>query len=256
MPTNTVRYKFDRSMPGIFYEIYFPKKAAYYGAIFAALRDGFNPTQVVDYLKEDVKALRHNFAAYPELFTPNYYKQNKRRVPRLPTQQQMLKRIDGYKSRIEGYSVYSVDGMFFDSSNSREYEESTQVVRLMFRFKSSLEAEARENNCLDCLRDVCRWVIDSKTRSDTYAAWHKNNKKAFRKCHSQWKKKKWSFVDRYFKTIAKEAIKWVHDCALFVFCYLVKKFSDGVLQTGKQEQEIWIASFFNLNVNAIVRHEL
>lgn len=57
------------------------------------------------------------------------------------------------------------------------------------------------------------------------------------------------FVKKYFIVIAKEVDKWRDDCALFVFGYLVNKFAGKVIFEQKDEDEIWVASFFNLTLN-------
>ncbi len=48
--TEKTRYVFARSEQSIFSEIYFPKRAAYYGTIFNALRYGYREAVVKRYL--------------------------------------------------------------------------------------------------------------------------------------------------------------------------------------------------------------
>src|SRR3989344_3840204 len=61
------------------------------------------------------------------------------------------------------------------------------------------------------------------------------------------------YAERHFSKIAMEVRKWIEDCALFTYGYLVRKFSEKVLETKRIEEEIWITSFFNVTVNAIKR---
>lgn len=59
-------------------------------------------------------------------------------------------------------------------------------------------------------------------------------------------------MQRYiFQSIARAAAKWIDDCALFIFGYLVGNFSQNVLDRNKKEEEIWVASFFELTLNVI-----
>ena len=54
-------YLLQSNDSGIITEIYFPKKAAYQGAIFDALRKGFFQADVISYLKGNVGALLEEF---------------------------------------------------------------------------------------------------------------------------------------------------------------------------------------------------
>lgn len=70
MPEKT-RYIFARSEQSIFSEIYFPKRAAYYGTIFNALRKGYDEEVVKIYLRDNVQELLNDFRDYLALFDQN-----------------------------------------------------------------------------------------------------------------------------------------------------------------------------------------
>lgn len=73
--------------------------------------------------------------------------------------------------------------------------------------------------------------------------------------HSPWPRRKAAFARQYFSPVAKEVEKWIDDCALFVFGYLVRTFAENVLAEKKREEEIWVTSFFTLGVNIVKRIE-
>lgn len=156
MPKKT-RYVFARSEQSIFTEIYFPKRAAYQGTIFNALRRGYREAHVKKYLNDHIEALLNEFKSYPALFDPN----DLATIPRIKAPvslKEAKERVRIYKSPFEGWSVYSVDGVFFDKKG-KMYEEATQVVRIMFRFTSSFTDVAREVDCGDVLRCILFWLI-------------------------------------------------------------------------------------------------
>ncbi len=245
-------YQFARSGRGIFTEIYFPKRAAYYGTIFDALRYGYNEDRVKEYLRVNVKALLQEFQAFPSLFDPNEYTATSRRKA-MPSIEEAYKRIDMYHSPFQGWSVYSVDGVFFDEG--KPIEEATQVVRLIFKMESSFTNQAAEAGCLDVLRSTLFWVIGQQGRPDEHKGWSKTEMAHYLNRHAPWAKQKRAFVQKYFTDIAKEAAQWTGDRALFIFCYLVRQFWEQVLKEEMYEAEIWVASSFDLQLNVIKRIE-
>src|SRR3989338_2115943 len=249
-----IRYEFARSEQSIFSEIYFPKRVAYYRAIFDALRHGYNETLVKVYLDNNIEALLNEFKRYPALFDPHDY--NKIRRIRIPVSIAEAKnRIEMYKSPFEGWSTYSVDGVFFDR-NGKMYEEATQVVRIMFRLKSSYAETASETNCGDVLRAILFWIIARQGRPYEHKMWSKGEEQQFIRSHTPWSKRKRLFVGQYFADIARETNKWIDDRALFIFAYLVRQFADQVLAEKLYEEETWISHFFDKNFIVISRIKL
>lgn len=246
------RYVFNRSDCGIFAEVYFPKKAAYQGAIYDALREGYDEQHVKRYLSDNVTELISELQNYEDVFDPDQYDREEE-VEGVPiTKQDAIRRIQNYSPIFKGYSVYSVDGVFFDDVG-KAYEEATQVIRLMFRFSSRLKPQAIEAGCPDVLRRISHWVISKDIRVVKKPRWHRHEKQEFLDRYQYWPPKHRAFAEAHFEDVAKEAKKWVDDCGLFVFGYLVRRFSQHVLKECLSEEEIWVASFFDLGVNVVKR---
>jgi hypothetical protein len=245
------KYVFSRGERGVFAEIYFPKKAEFQGTIFRALQDGYKEATVKTSLERNLSALVADFADYPaDLFDPYRYGIiQKPKRPESPAAK-ARKRIAMYVSPFKGWSMYEVDGVFFNR-RGRPYEERTQVVRLMFRFQSPHLRLARKRNCEDVLRAILYFIIGTRGHISEEMVWSEGCKQRFLRMHEWPDSVKKGFAERNFARIAKSTLKWIDDCALFTFGYLVKEFSQQVLQTGRLEEEIWVTSFFDLTLNVI-----
>jgi len=249
MPTAEKVYFFNSSERSLFVEIYFPKRAAYYGAIFGALSKGYDEKLVKKYLLDYAPALINEFQAFPDLFKPSRYTSTKfSRTP--PTVDEVLEQIEMYKSPFRGWSTYSVDGVFFDDTG-KPIEEATQVVRLMFRFESSLAKLAIEEECHDVLRAILFWVISQHGRLYSHKVWGKEEQAQFIARHKPWPKQQLAFAKKYYADIALETGKWLDDREIFVFCYLVRNFWRKVVREEMREDEIWVASLFDLVLNVV-----
>lgn len=246
------RYVFARSEQSIFSEVYFPKRAAYQGTIFDALEDGYTEGKVKRYLRRNIQKLLNDFRAYPALFDPNDYI-TARRVKTPVSVAKAIKRIEMYKSPFKGWTVYSVDGVFFDDETKKMYEEAVQVVRIMFRFESSYAEVAARASCSDVLRCILFSIIARQGRLYNHKLWGKAEERWFIENHKPWPRKKLVFAKRYYAPIAAEVNKWIDDRALFIFAYLVKKFAGKVLAEQLYEKEIWVTNLFDQNLNIIRR---
>ena len=225
-------YPFSISERIVFAEIYFPKRAAYYGAIFNALRYGNDVVKVQRYLEQNAAALLEEWQGYPALFDPHQYESDVHRKKRC-TVEEAKERIAMYVSPFTGWSTYSVDGVFFGEGD-KVYEEATQVIRVMVRFANtesykSLHREAEEAGCSDVLRSILYWVISRIGRLNEETGWAPAEGKIFLRDHTSWTKEKRAFAQKHFVSIAKEAQRWVDDCYLFLISYLVRKFAENVL---------------------------
>jgi len=248
------RYIFARSEQSIFSEIYFPKHAAYQGTIFDALKDGYSERVVKKYLRDNVPELLNDFRDYPALFDPQDYSRE-RRVKTPVSVSDALKRIKMYKSSFKGWSIYSVDGVFFDDETKKMYEEAVQVIRIMFRFESSYTAMAAQAGCGDVLRCILFSIIARQGRLYEHKLWGKAEEKQFITSHEPWPKNKRAFVKCYYTPISREVNQWIDDRALFIFAYLVKLFAGKVLVEQLYEKEIWVTNLFDQNLNVIRRTE-
>lgn len=247
------RYVLGRSERAIFGEIYFPKRAAYQGTIFNALRHGHDEHTVKKYLQDNAEDLLEELGQFPRLFDPHYYETTKLKKVSL-TVEGARERFGMYQSSFRGWSTYSVDGVFFDREG-RMYEEATQVVRMMFRFESSFTAQADNTRCSDVLRSILFWAISRQARPADTKPWSPAEQRRFIEEYAPWTKRKRAFIQRHFADITKEIAKWIDDTGLFVFGYLIRQFSEQVLTERLYEEEIWVASFFNLTLNVVRRTE-
>ena len=255
MPTSDIVYHLARSERGISTEIYFPRKAAYQGAIFDALRLGYKEGIVKQYLEKNAKALLGELGGdYPRLFNPHRYGESPLNKSEKLSPGMAKKRIGMYKSPFQGWSMYTVDGVFF-GEDDKVFEETTQVVRLMFRFRSSFQAEAEAAHAKDVPRAILFWVMARRGRLNEHVAWNADEEERFLEELTPWPVGKLAFAKTYFIPIVKEVQKWIDDCALFLFGYLVRSFSAQVLAEGMYEEEIWIASFFHFTLNVVRRQE-
>lgn len=171
------------------------------------------------------------------------------------TKEEAIQRIELYSSPFKGWSLYQIDGVFFDKQG-RAYEEATQVVRIMFCFQSSYYDMAKKKKCLDILRAIIFWAITKQDLLDEHNLWDKKQYDEFFERHKPWPKRKLEFTNKYFTLITKEIQKWLDDCMLFIFGYLVGQFSESVLRENLPEEEIWVSSFFNLTVNVVKKVKL
>ena len=249
MAEEKVTYVYDRGERGIFAEIYFPKRVAAQGTIFDALVEGRQEKKVKKYLLVNIQKIFDELHEYRHVFYPREYTQRQRERS-TPTVGDARERIKIYQSPFSGWSEYAVGGVFFGADGSM-IEEATQLVRLMFRFHSSYIQQAYDEQCSDVLRAMLSWAIMRQSRIGGRAAWYKEEKAHFLREHSPWSKHKKEFVNTYFEPIVKESVQWMEDCLLFVFGYMVRQFSDKLANAGHPEEEIWVASFFNLTINVM-----
>lgn len=256
MPEQQTRYIFNFSEQCIFSEIYFPKRAPYYGPLFDVLSQGYDEAYVKTILSLEVSAsyLLDEFRNFPDLFNPHRY--STARIRNTPvSEQEAVQRMRMYKSTFRGWSVYSVDGVFFDSQG-RPIEESVQVVRIIFRFENSLKEEAIAKGCLDVFASMLSWLLYPRGRSEDYKIWSNGEKARYLKKHTFWPKRKRLFAEQNFTKIALEVGKWLDDRILFVFAYLAHNFWSEIKRRGFLEEEIWFTNFYDLVLNTVRKTQI
>lgn len=219
------RYVFSRGESSIFTEIYFPRHAAYQAPIFTALQKGYSPQVVREYLMDYAGGLLVELVAYPHLFDPYRYR---RRQPREKGTelQQAEARIAMYRSPFRGWSLYQVDGVFFNR-RGRVYEEAAQVVRIMFLEESSLRRRAQAAGCSDVLRAILEWTMNRPATLTEGEAWSTQEQERFLARHEPWVPDRRVFTEQYFERIVKETSRWIDDCALFVLYSAISSASFG-----------------------------
>ncbi len=252
MKIEQTMYPFARGERGLFVEVYFPKKAEFQATIYDTLKYGRDVKKVKAYFKRHARKLLAELALYPNLFDPDWYKTPPAERVEIckPTIAGARKRFDAYVSQFRGWSMNEVDGMFF--KGEKVYEERTQIIRLIFRFKSRYTKAAERENCTDVLRSILYFAITARGFVSGEAVWDEAHKTQYIANHAPWvDDSKREFAEKHFTAIARETIKWTDNCALFIFAYLVREFSQEVLKSGKLEEEIWVMSFFGVTLNVI-----
>ena len=189
------------------------------------------------------------FRLFPCLFKPSRYTTTKF-SRNLPSKEEAIARIEMYKSPFYGWSVYSVDGVFFDGQG-KPIEEATQVIRAMFRFESSFLKQAIDEGCHDVLRAILFWVISQHGRLYNHKVWGKEEQAQFMARHKPWPKQQGAFAKKHYADIALEIGRWLDDREIFIFCYLVRNFWEEVVAQGMREDEIWVTSLFDLVLNVV-----
>ncbi len=253
MPETSLTY-LQGGQRGVFAEVYFPRRVAAQGTIFDALAEGHEEAAVKDYLQRNVSILLQELPRHLQVFEPHRQKPAAKRK-RKPTKEDALARIEAYKSPFSGWSNYIiVEGVFW-GRDGKMVEEGTQIIRLMFTFESSYALEAANVGCQDVLRAMLFWMINRGVRLTEVARWDKAELKRFMKEYEPFTPHKKAFTQKYFELVALEIYKWMGDWFLFVFGYLVRKFSEKLAELGRPEEEIWVTMFTNLIVSAMKKTE-
>jgi hypothetical protein len=249
-------YLFRPSECSIFAEIYFPKKVIYMSGIYDALEEGLRAEIVKRYLRDNVSDLLVELRSYRELFNPRQYHEEGEFVDRPFTQQEARRRIRMYQPVVKGWSLYEVDGVFLNS-RGRPDDERVQAVRLIFRPEDHVDGEIKKEaiaqGCEDVLQAMLSWVINSDYLLSDQRAWSPQERERFFERHMPWSQQKLEFAEQFFTLVMQQASKWVDDCALYVFGFLVRRFWNEVLRRRTREEEIWVTSFFSLHVNRVTR---
>jgi hypothetical protein len=103
-------YEFFHDRPGLFLEIYLPKKAQFQPLLFRVLNEGF-----------DLRKVRSHFRSAKADDIRRFLRRNQELRKFSPAE------IKNFQSVFSGYSLYEVDGTF-----EGNIQERTQVVRVIF----------------------------------------------------------------------------------------------------------------------------
>lgn len=240
MAEEVFTYPFNPNERALFVEIYFPQKAVYQERVYRALNDGLRPARVRSYLFQNADALLTEFALYPSLLDPMQYVRISRLQNPLWTAEAQ-DRIAQYESVFFGWSRYQVDGVFYNEEEDRIDDETTQVIRLLLRFASSIDEEAINAGCSRVLREILQWVIGDQDRFEArrmMSLGTERDQQLFMATVRVSTTAERVFAENHFATITREAAKWLDDCVLFIFGYLVRNFWRAVLDLGTREDEI------------------
>ncbi|MBV9928061.1 MAG: hypothetical protein JOZ96_23790 [Acidobacteria bacterium] len=202
-------YQFQSYVPGVFVEIYLPKKAMYQGMLYESLIEGFDFQKVREHFLDESKRAKiyQLLKDYDEV-------------------KNIEERIDKIEPFYWGYSMYEVDGVFFDPQKGID-EERTQVVRITFLPNlEAIQKLAPEMEPIDLRRAVKRIL-----KAD------RDEREGLKERHPQ--------VVDYLN-------KWKGDLGLFLFGYIIFKLCLRINEAGAElEKEIWLTSFWDIEVNKV-----
>lgn len=204
-------YQFQSYVPGVFVEIYLPKKSMYQGMLYESLIEGFDFEKVKKHFLDESKRAK---------------------IYQLLKDYDEVKNIEERVEKIEpfywGYSMYEVDGVFFDIDKGIE-EERTQVVRIMFL--PNLKAIYKlvpEMEPVDLRRAVKRILKADRDERER--------------------------LKEYHPQVVDYLNKWKGDLGLFLFGYIIFKLCVRINEANDEsdlEKEIWLTSFWNIEVNKV-----
>lgn len=233
--------------PCVFVEIYLPKKAELQGILYETLTQGFKKQVITDHFsksddnqkKEILEMLGKGWTSFPSVY-PN--EEEIKSFPRL----------------FYGYSTYEVDGVFLTASEEKPktddddawyitVEERTQVIRLIFQY----EVSDRPLSEIDFIKAALR---------DPFSEMG-----AFKQNHPYLKERIDHFRDAKDIDIDLALSKleeWIKYVGLFLFGYLLFNICLKIasLSTTDDDQrdartikqdEIWVSSFWNMNMNVV-----
>jgi hypothetical protein len=211
------RYEFFHDRPGLFLEIYLPKKAQYQPLLFRVLNEGF-----------DVATIRAHFRSA---------KAND--IRRFLHRKQELRdftaaAIRNFQSVFSGYSLYEVDGTF-----KGNVQERTQVIRVIF---------------VPPVEQLARGLKISPPRQLFYAGqflrfWAHDVADYF-----EFRSRTVPLAPREEKLVRRLS-QWLYYVALFANGYLLYEIGAGIRQLHRSgvirqlERELWVTSFRDFALN-------
>jgi hypothetical protein len=221
-------YRFVPSDPGIFVEVYLPKKPEFQQTLHEALANGFHIKRVRAHFED-----RKKRTGIEKVLRPFFDK-----VPHI--NRLTLEELSKFPAVLRGYSLYDVDGTFYSSTKRRIETERTQVIRIMFRpdLKKLLKQHRGEKN---------RRTISSTARA--YLR-HPYSRREYRKELE---------VGSLQEKVVNYVERWSDYVGVFVFGFIVYSIceritelcAEGKMTWNKAEDEIWVTSFWNLVINPV-----
>jgi hypothetical protein len=210
--------------PGLFMEIYLPKKAEFQPLLYETLTAGFDLAKVRAHFRSKTASIRRFMARNQQLQTFS------------------SRRISRFVSVFSGYSLYEVDGTFGG------VQERTQIVRVIFVPPVPQLAKGlgipRNRRLFYASRFLRFWTHNL----DDYDA-HRRAIAPFEPGE---------------RALARKLSGWLDDVGLFATGYLLYEICEGISrlhrqgQIRKPEEEVWVTSFrdFALNRMKLVERRL
>ena len=253
-----VHYQFGPGLRSVLAEIYLPKKMATQGTVFGTLKDGLEPENVRNYLVANVEQIRDELNIYPHWFNPNLYGAVGEYATPL---EEAVARMNMVGQVFYGCSMTEVDGVFLNTDLKSGYkrvdEERAQIIRLLFKFSNKeLEQKAENAKCGDVYRVIISWALSLYSHADADVSWGEVDRDRFLVWHQKWSEEKKRFAHELYPILVPAIAKWVADCGLFIFGYLVRKFWIRIaelhaIENIPLEDEIWVTSIFHMDINVL-----
>ncbi|MEA2207007.1 MAG: hypothetical protein QOE77_3783 [Blastocatellia bacterium] len=235
------------SEPGIFVELYLPKKSKFQGVLYDTLTKGFEFDDLrKHFLGRKRKQIRHVLTHHAQ-----WRKYSK-------------KTIDAMQPFYWGYSLYEVDGVFYSKQKGRRtahatVEERTQVIRFMFVPDLDAVLKRMKGKSLeyrDVLDIVKKYLRVAGHRRGTSGANFTQTSllESMRELNDPKVDKNMS--NGNIPTILNYIEDWFDNVGLFIFGYVIFEICAKLKRLGDAdevdyEEEIWLTSFWNLNVNRV-----
>jgi hypothetical protein len=201
--------------PGLFMEIYLPKKAEFQPLLYETLTAGFDLTKVRAHFRSKATSIRRFMDRNQQLQTFSSH------------------RIGRFVSVFSGYSLYEVDGTFGG------VQERTQIVRVIF-----VPPVAQLSKGLGIPRNrrlfyASRFFRFFTHNIDDYDA-HRSATVPF---------------DPGERALVQKLSGWLDDVGLFAAGYLLYEICEGISRLHRQghirkpEEEVWVTSFRDFALN-------
>jgi hypothetical protein len=215
-------YRVHTGEPGIFVEIYLPKKSELQGRLYDALTRGFDVEAVRQHFRDPARKdrIRELFHHYdPDLAYDD-------------------ERIGSLREVFFGYSMYEVDGVF-RGGQGRAEEERNQIVRVIFKPDYPGIAESSGAG----VEEVRQMAGE---RFHAYRETHEPDLTSSQGRSSEPKKR-----------VVEEIRLWMEDVELFLFGYVVYELCEKLAELREEgsrppEEEIWVTSFWGMTVNRVI----
>ncbi len=219
-----LKYQLNAGERGLLVEIYLPKKAEFQGRLYAALTEGFHLEKVKNHFREKRDEI--------EAFLRGRYPLD-------------AGSIEAMEQVFDGYSMYEVDGVFYDRQSGAISEERSQVIRLNFRPEPDKAAALDEEQ----VRHVTESYLNTGNGADLL------------KFYAEEGRATTPAVAREITKLLDYLERWRAQVGLFIFGYVVFEICERIneLELAKgepPEREILVTSFSNLTLNRVVRINL
>ncbi len=228
-------YRFSPGEASIFVEIYLPKKSRFQAELYSALDEGFQIRTVRKHLRKFEKEVRELMQNY---YLDEYHPDIVKTMPPI----------------LGGYSIYEVDGYFYNAKRRRVDEERTQVVRIMFLPPElgAIPEDEKDRLKRRVIRDYFRFTGDHAEFEAAFIPRMRVENPAVGESLDA----DGSRNEAYSKLV-QSLRDWECQVALFIFGYVIFRMCERMKElkttTGiTEEDQIWVTSLWNLVVNRVV----